>query len=76
MFGTYTFYSSLVIRALNVLFSALTCYPIILLGTKLFGDTVGATAGWIWAFLPMAISLPVTWTWDTSLTALLLTIAL
>jgi len=76
MFGTYTFYSSLVIRALNVLFSALTCYPIILLGTKLFGDTVGATAGWIWAFLPMAISLPVTWAWDMSLTALLLTIAL
>jgi uncharacterized membrane protein len=60
VFGTFTLHSSIAIRSLNVLFSALTCYPIILLGTKLFGDTVGAFAGWIWAFLPMAISLPVT----------------
>ena len=76
IFGTYTFHSSVAIRALNVLFSALTCYPIIFLGAKLFGDSVGATAGWIWAFLPMAISLPVTWAWDMSLAALMLTIAL
>jgi 4-amino-4-deoxy-L-arabinose transferase-like glycosyltransferase len=76
VFGTYTFHSSIAIRTLNVLFSALTCYPIILLGTKLFGDTVGTIAGWIWAFLPVAISLPVTWAWDMSLAALMLTIAL
>lgn len=48
VFGTFTLHSSTAIRSsLNVLFSALTCYPIILLGTKLFGDTVGAFAGWI-----------------------------
>ena len=76
IFGTYTFHSSIAIRALNVLFSALTCYPIILLGTRLFGETVGAIAGWIWAFLPVAISLPVTWAWDMSLAALMLTFAL
>jgi len=76
VFGTYTLQSSIAIRILNVLFSAFTCYPIILLGTKLFGDSVGAIAGGIWAFLPMAISLPVTWAWDMSLAALMLTIAL
>ena len=42
VFGTLTLHSSIAIRSLNVLFSALTCYPIILLGTKLFGDAVGA----------------------------------
>src|SRR5260370_42545138 len=48
LFGTYTFHSSISIRALNVLFSALTCYPIILLGTRLFAQPVGAIAGCIW----------------------------
>lgn len=76
IFGTYTFSASVVIRSLNIIFSAFTCYPIILLGRKLFGKTTGMAAGWIWAFLPMAISLPVLWVWEMSLAALTLTLGL
>jgi 4-amino-4-deoxy-L-arabinose transferase-like glycosyltransferase len=76
LFGTYTRDASIAIRFLNVLFSALTTYPVILIGRKLFGSAVGAAAGWIWAFLPMAIVLPVSWAWEMSLAALLLTTVL
>jgi len=73
LFGTYTLNASIAIRSLNILFSALTCYPIIQLGKKLFGGTAGAVAGWIWALYPNAVALPITWAWDMSLAALLLT---
>ena len=76
VFGTYTFHASVAIRSLNILFSALTCYPIILLGRRLFGNAAGLAAGWVWALLPTAIYFPVAWVWETSLAALTLTIAL
>ena len=76
LFGTFTLQSSIAIRSLNILFSALACYPVTLLGAKLFDETVGAIAGWIWALLPMAISLSVNWAWDMSLAALMLAISL
>jgi len=76
LFGVYTLHASIAIRFVNVLFSALTTYPIILLGRKLFGGSVAAAAGWIWAFLPVAITLPVSWAWEMSLAALLLTTAI
>jgi 4-amino-4-deoxy-L-arabinose transferase-like glycosyltransferase len=59
-------------QTLNVLFSALTCYPIYHLGKKTFDVRTGAAAAWLWAFLPTAILMPIAWTWDQSLSALLL----
>jgi 4-amino-4-deoxy-L-arabinose transferase-like glycosyltransferase len=76
VFGAHSLHATFAIRLLNVLFSAATTYPVLLIGRKLFGVTSGAVAGWIWAFLPMAITLPVDWAWDMSLAALLLTTAL
>jgi 4-amino-4-deoxy-L-arabinose transferase-like glycosyltransferase len=76
IFGAHTLHASFATRLMNVLFSAATTYPILLIGRKLFGPTAGAVAGWIWAFLPMAITLPVAWAWDMSLAALLLTTAI
>lgn len=76
LFGIFTHASSLCIRSLDVIFSAATCWPIYSLGKKLFGSTVGVTAAWIWAFLPGSIFFSVVWVWDTSLSALVLSVAL
>jgi 4-amino-4-deoxy-L-arabinose transferase-like glycosyltransferase len=76
LFGVYTFKASVAIRLLNILFSTLTCFPVIQLGKRLFGNGAGITAGWIWAVLPYSVFFSVVWVWDTSLSALVLTLAL
>jgi 4-amino-4-deoxy-L-arabinose transferase-like glycosyltransferase len=76
IFGIFTFSSSLVIRLLDVAFASATCLPILALGKRLFSAPVGAAAAWIWAFLPYSIFYSVSWVWDTSLSALMLSIAI
>src|SRR5215470_9180142 len=73
LFGVYTVPSNLVMRALDILFSALTCFPIYFLARKALGITTAAVAAWIWTFIPPAVYFPVVWVWDMSLTALVLT---
>jgi len=63
-------------QMLNVVFSALTSYPIYYLGKKIFSARVGLAAAWLWAVLPVAILMPIEWTWDESLSALLLALLL
>jgi dolichyl-phosphate-mannose-protein mannosyltransferase len=72
IFGTYTTTSAWVMLALNSLFSALTCLPIVALGDRMFGRRVGRLAGWTWVFFPYAIYWPLRWIWDTSLSSLFL----
>lgn len=72
LFGIYTFRSLLVSSTLNCAFSALTCLPIFYIGDKVFGRKVATLAGWVWTFLPTAVTFPIQWVWDTSLSALLL----
>jgi 4-amino-4-deoxy-L-arabinose transferase-like glycosyltransferase len=69
---------SLVIFAqvLNVIFSSLTCYPIYFLCRKIHGPRLGLASAWLWAILPGAILMPIEWTWDQSLSALLLCLLL
>ena len=74
--GTFTFASSLTIRLLDVIFSSLTCIPIWALGKRIFSKSVGTTAAWIWVFLPGPVYFSVRWVWDTSLSALALSVAL
>ena len=63
--------STYLLVGLNVLFSALTSLVIYAIGKRMFGVTVGATAGWLWACcLPDAV-MPLL-IWDTCLSALLL----
>ena len=42
---------------------------------RIFGETVAVWSGWIWALLPYLIYWSVRWIWETSLTALLLSLA-
>jgi hypothetical protein len=72
IFGIYSTTSAWVMLALNSLFSALTCVPIVALGDRMFGRRVARLAGWTWVFFPYAIYWPLRWIWDTSLSSLLL----
>lgn len=63
-------------QILNILFSAFTCYPIYLLGKRVFRAKLGLAAAWVWAFLPVAVLMPIAFTWDQSLAALTLTVLL
>jgi 4-amino-4-deoxy-L-arabinose transferase-like glycosyltransferase len=62
-------------QGMNCAFSAATCWPILAIGKRAFGGKIGLAAAWLWAFLPYAVLLPLEWTWDQSLAALLLALA-
>jgi 4-amino-4-deoxy-L-arabinose transferase-like glycosyltransferase len=61
-------------QLLNILFSALTCCAIFILGKQLADRRTALLAAWAWAFLPVAILMPIAFTWDQSLAALQLTL--
>jgi 4-amino-4-deoxy-L-arabinose transferase-like glycosyltransferase len=74
LFGFYTVTSALVILSLNSVFSALTCVTIFFIGQKTFGPTVGVWAAWTWALFPDAWFWSTKWIWETTLSALLLSL--
>jgi len=76
IWGPFSLTAGTAMRLVNVLFSVCTTYVIFLLGKKLFGETSGLVAGWMWAVLPYAIFFPVAWLWDTSLSAVVLIFAI
>jgi 4-amino-4-deoxy-L-arabinose transferase-like glycosyltransferase len=75
VFGIYSSPSALIILSLNSLFSALTCGAIFLVASETLGQTTAILSAWAWAFLPYAIYWPTHHIWETSLSALLLTVA-
>ena len=76
LFGGYSLHSSIAIRFFDVSMSSLTCLPLIAIARRLFSRGTAALAGWIWAALPSSIFYSVVWIWDTSLSTLVLTLAL
>ncbi len=72
VFGIFTDTSHFVIQTFNCVFSALTIFPIYKMARKTFSEGVAVAAAWTWVFLPTALFFPLTWIWDTSLTALFL----
>ncbi len=76
LFGVYTHTAAWVILALNSLFSALTCLVIYRIGRRLFDSQAALWAAWTWALFPYAIYWPVRIVWETSLSALLLSLAI
>ena len=75
LFGTYTTSSAVVMLTLNDVFSAMTCLPVFFIARRVFGLRTAIWAGWIWAFFPWSIALANTTVWDTTLTTLLLSLA-
>jgi 4-amino-4-deoxy-L-arabinose transferase-like glycosyltransferase len=75
IFGTYTHAASFALLTFNSFCAALTCWPVYRIARRIFGDTVALWSGWVWALLPYIIYWSVRQVWETSLTALLLTLA-
>jgi len=74
LFGIFTFKSSVIIRSLDIAFSAFVCWPLYAIGKKVFGTNVGAASTWLWALLPAGVYYSVIWVWDTALAALCMTL--
>jgi 4-amino-4-deoxy-L-arabinose transferase-like glycosyltransferase len=75
VFGSYSHAASFALLTFNSVCAALTCWPIYRIARRIFGDTVAIWSGWIWALLPYIIYWSVRWIWETSLTALLFSLA-
>ncbi len=73
LFGVYSPASAIMLLAINSLFSALTCIPIFLIAKRCFGETVAIWSAWMWAVLPFIMYWCTRLVWETSLSALLLT---
>ncbi len=74
MCGAYTTASAWVLVTFNSVFSALTCWTIYRIARRLFSERVALWSGWIWVFFPLAIYWPVTWIWETALSAFLMSL--
>jgi len=72
--GVFTVRSAIAILTMNSLFSALTCITIYLVAERTVGSRVGFWAGWTWAVVPFFMRWPITWVWDMSLSALLVSL--
>ena len=74
IFGTYSRASAFVLLTINSLFSALTCIPIFLIARRIFSEKVAVGSAWTWALLPYVMFWCTRWVWETSLSALLMTV--
>jgi 4-amino-4-deoxy-L-arabinose transferase-like glycosyltransferase len=72
IFGIYSKLSAFVLLALNSVFSALTCIPILLIARRIFSEKVAVGSAWAWALLPNVMFWCTHAIWETSLAALLL----
>ena len=75
IFGSYTHAASFALLTFNSLCSGLTAWAIYRTARRVFSEKVAVWSGWIWALLPYIIYWSVRWIWETSLTALLFSLA-
>ena len=76
VFGVFSPAAGLVMVVFNSVFSALTCWTIFRICSRVFNETVAAWSGWLWAISPFAVYYSVGWIWETSLSAFLLSLLL
>ena len=74
IFGIYSNGSAFVLLTFNSIFSALTSWTIYSIARRFSDARVAAWSGWIWAFFPYSVFWSVTWVWETSLSAFLLSL--
>jgi 4-amino-4-deoxy-L-arabinose transferase-like glycosyltransferase len=75
-FGIYSHGAAFALLLFNSIFSALTSWTIYRIARRVFNEAVGVWSGWVWALLPYSIYWAVTWIWETSLSAFLLSLLL
>jgi hypothetical protein len=76
IFGIYSDASAFVMLTFNSICAALTCIAIIKLGERLGVRRYGIVSAWIWALVPYFFRWTVTVIWETSLSALLMSVAM
>jgi 4-amino-4-deoxy-L-arabinose transferase-like glycosyltransferase len=75
IFGIFSVASALVLLCIQCLIAAATGVTIEALGRRTLGSQVGFCAAWIWALSPIFFRWPVSWIWDFTATAFLLSAA-
>ena len=73
-FGVFSHAAAFAMLVFNSVFSALTSWTIYRIARRVFNETVAVWSGWVWALLPYSIYWSVTWIWETSLSAFLLSL--
>ena len=72
LFGIYSVASSIVLIGIQCVIAAVTGITIHALGRRTLGAQVGFWASWIWALSPFFFRWPVSWIWDFTASAFLL----
>jgi ABC-type glycerol-3-phosphate transport system permease component len=75
VFGIYSAASAYVTLSLNCLFAALTCFPLHFIARTAFGKKTATAAAWAWALFPYSFDFAAGQVWNTTLSALLFTLA-
>jgi 4-amino-4-deoxy-L-arabinose transferase-like glycosyltransferase len=75
IFGIYSKASAYTILSLNALFASLTSLPLYSIARRLFGTSTAIWSCWVWALFPYSFFFSAGVVWNTSLNALLLTVA-
>ena len=75
-FGVYSVASAMVILFLQCIMAAATSIAIHAIGRRTLGPQIGFWAAWIWALSPIFFRWPVSWIWDFTASALLLSVVL
>jgi 4-amino-4-deoxy-L-arabinose transferase-like glycosyltransferase len=71
LFGVFSQTSALVLLFLQCLMAAATSISICALGERCFSPRIGWWSAWIWTVSPIFFRWPVSWIWDFTLSALL-----
>src|SRR6266404_7146034 len=75
LFGIYSVASAMVLLGIQCIIAAATGINIHALGRRTFGTQVGFWAAWIWALSPIFFRWTVSWIWDFTASAFLLSAA-
>ncbi|HZQ90356.1 MAG TPA: glycosyltransferase family 39 protein [Terriglobales bacterium] len=76
MLGAFSDASAIALLALNGVFAALTCFPVYELGRRTFSSSVGWWSALLWSAAPHFMKWSTELVWETSLSALLVMLAL
>jgi len=75
LFGIYSVASAIVLLGIQCIIAAATGIAIHALGRRTLGAQIGFFAAWIWALSPICFRWPVSWIWDFTASAFLLSAA-
>ncbi len=73
-FGVYSYGAAFTMLVFNSIFAALTSWTIYRIACRVFNKTVAVWSGWVWVLWPNNFHWSVSFIWETSLSAFLLSL--